>query len=414
MHPRNVRGIALLAVLFTASVACAPAPVENRSGEASSVKAFAPPFDGVEQAAAPDLTDDGPGSLVSVTPMSGAQELEEIDAKYMRVVYRSTSGIDGTPTEVSGVVAIPPGKAPEGGWPVISFGHGTTGVQNKCAPSNFDTLPGNSAMMSAMIMNGFAVASTDYQGLGVEGYYHPFLDSETFGNNMIDAVRSARRVGDDLSDKWVAFGHSLGGMAAWAAADRAEAYGRGLQLAGTLSMAPAADMRGLADKAQEGTLTADQRVAMVFALQTLSWSNPDLDLDRYRSGYTAEHWGEILDCLPADLDDIERVRSGMQNSDLKPRTPEDTDRLRDLLGRMALPKNKTMGPMRVVYGTEDTLVDEAWTEDALARLCDLGADVEIDKRIGQGHGDLDSAFGLPWMRDVINGQKVVSSCPGAS
>src|SRR6185312_6486578 len=114
---------------------------------------------------------------------------------------------------------------------------------------------------------GFAVTMTDYQGLGVPGYYHPFLDAKTFGNNMIDAVRALRRVGADISTQWVAFGHSLGGMAAWAAADRAGEYGRGLDLMGTLSMAPAADMAGLADAAWNGTMTADQRVAMVFVLQ---------------------------------------------------------------------------------------------------------------------------------------------------
>ncbi|MEU0495624.1 alpha/beta fold hydrolase [Mycobacterium sp. NPDC006124] len=375
---------------------------------------IAPPFQGAVGNLSPDFRDDGPGSLVSVTPMAGATELEDIDATYMRVVYRSTYGMDDSPTEVSGVVAIPAGQAPKGGWPVISFGHGTTGVLNKCAPSNFGTLPGNSAMMAAMISNGFAVTSTDYQGLGVPGYYHPFLDAKTFGNNMIDAVRAAERVGADVSNKWIAFGHSLGGMAAWAAADRAGVYGKGLNLLGTLSMAPAADMAGLADKAQDGTLTEEQRVAMVFVLQSLSWSHPDLDLNRYRSGYTAEHWDEILDCLPANLDDIGQTRSGMLASDLKPATQADTDRLRALLAAYALPQNRPTGPMRVVYGTEDTLVDAAWTEGALKKVCELGADVEIDKRIGQGHGDLDSAFGLPWMRDVLGGQTVVSSCLGSS
>jgi pimeloyl-ACP methyl ester carboxylesterase len=378
-----------------------------------AVKAFEPIFDGASAWGPPDLIDDGPGSLVSVQVMHGNEELEDANATYARVVYRSTSGIDGSPTEVSGVVAVPPGQPPKGGWPIISFGHGTTGVLNKCAPSRFPTLPGNGFMMQAMVFNGFAVTMTDYQGLGLPGYYHPFLDSKTFGYNMIDAVRAARRVGADLSDQWVAFGHSLGGMAAWAAADQNGTYGQGLDLMGTLAMAPAADMAGMADAAWDGTLTADQRVAMVFALQALSWSEPDLDLSRYRRGYTAENWDKLLDCLPPNLDDILAVRSKMLNSDLKPETPADRDRLRDLLQRIAVPQNKLTTPLMVVYGTQDTLVNLPWFEQALSQACAQGDQIQIEKSIGQGHSDLDSTYGLPWLRDRLTGQAVHNSCADA-
>jgi pimeloyl-ACP methyl ester carboxylesterase len=402
-------------VALTVAAGCAPVTREASpppQEQTPKVKTFEPAFGGAVELGPPDLTDDGPGSLVSVEVMHGSEELEDANATYARVVYRSTSGIDDSPTEVSGVVAIPPGTPPKGGWPVLSFGHGTTGVLNKCAPSRFPTLPGNGLMIQAMVLNGFAVTMTDYQGLGVPGYYHPFLDAETFGNNMIDAVRAARRVGSNLSTQWVAFGHSLGGMAAWAAADRNGVYGQGLDLMGTLAMAPSADMAGMADAAWNGTLTADQRVALVFVLQTLSWSHPDFDLDRYRRGYTAENWDALLDCLPPDLNDILRVRSKMQNSDLRPETPADRDRLRELLAQMALPQNKLTTPMMVVYGTQDTLVDLPWFEQAVSRACAQGDRIQIEKSIGQGHSDLDSTYGLPWLRDRLTGQSISDSCTG--
>lgn len=378
------------------------------------MKTFQPVFGGAVVLGPPNLTDDGPGSLVSVDVMHGNEELEDSNATYARIVYRSTSGVDDSPTEVSGTVVIPPGQPPKGGWPIVSFGHGTTGVLNKCSPSRFPTLPGNGLMMQAMVLNGFAVAMTDYQGLGVPGYYHPFLDSKTFGNNMIDAVRAARRVGADLSDQWVAYGHSLGGLAAWAAADRASVYGQGLNLMGTLAMAPAADLSGIADKAWDGTLTADQRVALIFVLQSLSWSHPDLDLNRYRRGYTAEHWDELLDCLPPNMDDILKVRSKMVNSDLKPATVADRDRLRDMLAQIATPqdKDKLTSPLLIVYGTEDTLVDLSWFERAISRACARGDKIQLEKSIGQGHSDLDSTYGLSWLRDRLTGQGIPNSCTG--
>lgn len=49
-------------------------------------------------------------------------------SKASTMIYRSTSGIDGAPTVVSGALFVPPGDAPDGGWPVISYAHYTTGV----------------------------------------------------------------------------------------------------------------------------------------------------------------------------------------------------------------------------------------------------------------------------------------------
>ena len=50
-----------------------------------------------------------------------------------RVLYTSTAP-DGSPIAVSGVVAAPAGAAPEAGWPVVAWAHGTTGVVPRCAP----------------------------------------------------------------------------------------------------------------------------------------------------------------------------------------------------------------------------------------------------------------------------------------
>ena len=50
------------------------------------------------------------------------------------LLYRST-GATGKPVAVSGTVAVPKGRAPKGGWPVISWAHGTTGIADRCAPS---------------------------------------------------------------------------------------------------------------------------------------------------------------------------------------------------------------------------------------------------------------------------------------
>ena len=96
------------------------------------------------------------------------------------VLYRSTSA-KGEPVAVSGVVSLPSGTPPDGGWPVISWGHGTTGMADDCAPSRslVDQQTGiyTAAMdqtTADLVGEGYAVVRTDYEGLGTPGP-HPYL-----------------------------------------------------------------------------------------------------------------------------------------------------------------------------------------------------------------------------------------------
>jgi pimeloyl-ACP methyl ester carboxylesterase len=394
-------------VLVVSSVSSCSTATHRRPAahEAPTVKTFAPQHDGKPRLAPPDMTNDGPGSLVSVTPIaSGAENLDQDDATYMRVVYRSTSGIDGSPTEVSAAVAIPPGDPPKGGWPIIGFGQGTKGILYKCAASLYPMLPLQAWTMDVFVKYGYAVVASDFQGSGVKGYAHPFLNGKTYGYNVIDSVRAARRVGGELSDKWMAYGHSAGGLAVWAATELAPDYGKGLNLLGTIAMAPAADMTGMADAAWNGTLTSEQRVSMALSLQSIKWFHPEMNLDDFRRGATAANWDELIDCIPPNFDDLARVRGLMTNADLKPKTYEETVWLRDILAAWAVPNTRRIEtPMVVSYGTQDGLVNEAWFEKALKRACELGGDLDIRKSPGKGHADLDFGFVLGWLTDRLSG-----------
>jgi pimeloyl-ACP methyl ester carboxylesterase len=352
-----------------------------------------------------------PGSLISAEPIEDiATDITELGATATRVVYRSTSGVTGSPTEVSGTVIVPAGTAPEGGWPIVSFGHGTTGVLNACGPSLYANLLGNAPIVAALALNGFAVAMTDYQGLGMDGDYHPYLDSKTFGYNMIDAVRAARNFMPTLSTRWAAYGVSLGGMAAWAASDRNGEYGGGLELVGTAAMVPVSDMSGLADAAANETLTRAQYPLLMYALHSLAISHPGMNLDDYRSGFAKERWDDLLECVPPGSLDVPELQTQLEPADLKPVSAEATDRLRGYLSDMALPQQGSTTPLLVMYGSEDDLILEPWTEKALQRACDSGDLVEYELHQGEGHGNLDSSRSLPWVKGMFAGQRPVNTC----
>jgi pimeloyl-ACP methyl ester carboxylesterase len=160
------------------------------------------------------------------------------------VLYKQV-GIRGRIVGVSGIVSIPMGKAPAGGWPVVTYAHGTTGIADQCAPSR-DTGPksgGDKAnrsiapLLSSWIKAGYAVLRTDYEGLGGPGP-HPFLIGRSEGRGVLDIVRAARQLDPAVSKRVIISGHSQGGHAALWAASLAPSYTPELRLLGTVAFAP--------------------------------------------------------------------------------------------------------------------------------------------------------------------------------
>lgn len=163
------------------------------------------------------------------------------------VVYKSKS-LANKLIPVSGTVWIPKGTAPTGGWPIISWGHGTTGSADKCAPSRIADLTSGSyssyvfPTLNRWLGKGYAVAMTDYEGLGTPGV-HPWIIGPSEGRGMVDIVKAARKLNSKISSSWISAGHSQGGHAALFAASLAKTWGTGLTLKGVIPFAPASNMK---------------------------------------------------------------------------------------------------------------------------------------------------------------------------
>lgn len=162
------------------------------------------------------------------------------------VLYRSRDA-HGATVPVSGVVSVPKGKAPRGGWPVITYAHGTTGIADSCAPSRDDgraARPYNAyvfPLLSSWLKAGYAVVRTDYQGLGTTTD-HQYLNGRAEGSSVLDMVRAARQVDPRLSRSVIVSGHSQGGHAALFAAALAARYTPELKVKGTVAFAPPAHL----------------------------------------------------------------------------------------------------------------------------------------------------------------------------
>ncbi|GLP78532.1 putative lipase [Mycobacterium antarcticum] len=351
------------------------------------------------------------GSVMSAMTMPEFLDTSgERNLRAARVVYRSTNGDSGAQTTVSGAVFTPDGPPPPGGWPVIALAHGTTGLDEECAPSLTDDLWGLSEPVLGYVKNGYAVALTDYQGLGEEGV-HPYMDAKTAGLNVIDSVRALRHTFPDVSDRWLAFGGSQGGAAAWAADELAATYAPELTIVGAVANSPAADVAGVVDEAQRGTLTYDQMPLFLTIVESVARLHDDVDRGDFRSGAAASYWVPLLSCNPETSTYRAAQRKRLTPDQFTPRTMAAADRLRGILAGWALPRGPLSAPLSVVYGADDTFIDARWTTDAIARQCALGGVVQWQLQSGRGHGDVDIASQFTWLADRFAGQPAVDQCP---
>ncbi|GGF28644.1 lipase family protein [Williamsia phyllosphaerae] len=356
---------------------------------------------------------DAPGSLVEAEPMTAfSRRLEGAQMKSARVLYRSTSGDTGAATVVSGAVFTPLGAAPQGGWPVVSFGHGTLGINTECGPSTSPTLLGQTPVVASFVKRGYAVAMADYQGLGAPGV-HPYSDARTAGLNMIDVVRALRNTFDDVSNRWAAYGGSQGGGAAWAADEQAATRAPDLTLVGAVGIAPAADVAGLVDKAAAGTLTTDQGPVLQAVIESLGRLHPDLRLDDYRRGAAARSWDVLSACAGNDVHDRGAAVASLGRMDFAPATPAAAAKLKAYLTAWALPQRALSAPLYVEYGTEDTYIDPSWTAAAIRRSCALGGSITFRADPGKGHGDIDVTDSLTWLDQRFDGAAPVDDCARA-
>jgi hypothetical protein len=356
-----------------------------------------------------DLSGAGPGSLVSAMTMPGFSRREpEYRMRSARVVYRSTSG-DGQPTEVSGSVFVPRGDPPPGGWPVVAVSHGTTGIDEPCAPSLSNDLLGYAETVGILTTNGFAVALPDYQGLGAPGV-HPYTDSRTAGLNVIDSVRALRATFPDISNRWGAFGGSQGGGAVWAADEQARDYAPELTLVGAVAVSPVGDLTGLVDKAQRGTLTTDQELGVITIAESLARLHPDFNRDDFRRGAAAKYWDTLVACSGPDIPHRGAAAKAIELNDVAPSTPLAADRLRKYLAEWALPQKRLSAPLYVWYGGTDTFIDASWTAGAIKRACALGGPVVTVFEQDKGHGEINYKDQFQWLNDRFADKPVMNAC----
>jgi len=181
-----------------------------------------------------------PASLAKAEPgallKSQKVKAPDADGTVYRVMYASTSLIDDSPVAVTGLIVVPDGPAPKGGFPVVSWAHGTNGMADECAVSAEPD--GLSELANGLVGEGWLVVASDYRGEGTPGL-HPYIAGFAAARDSIDIVRAARQLkAAHASTDYVVWGHSQGGHTAMFAHNIAEEYAPELTLDGVVAGAP--------------------------------------------------------------------------------------------------------------------------------------------------------------------------------
>ncbi|HNF84495.1 MAG TPA: hypothetical protein PLE13_10965, partial [Solirubrobacterales bacterium] len=133
-----------------------------------------------------------PGTAIWIRKTTGLAR-PPLAGRVLTIAYRSTS-IRDRATVMSGTIALPKGEPPKGGWPIVTFGHVTTGSADDCAPSRvtaasteLERMVRSNEFVGYLLGHGVAVARPDFEGIGTPGR-HPYMIGRSLGRSMIDII----------------------------------------------------------------------------------------------------------------------------------------------------------------------------------------------------------------------------------
>ena len=369
----------------------------------------APPAAAAAPAAVTTAGTGSPGEVVSSAPLATPTVP---GARATKVLYRSTDTND-KPITVSGTVLEPlvPAVGPR---KLIGYAAGTQGLADRCAPSN-QLAAGTeyeAPFLTQLIVAGYAVALTDYQGLGTPGE-HTYVNRKAQGHAVLDAVRAARNLKVAPKDGPVALaGYSQGGGASASAAELAPTYAPEVGLVGAYAGAVPADLAAVA-AFLDGQPAAG---LLAYAVNGFRAAYPDLPIDTILNERGRQVLAETRDqCTQDTVPRYPGLRTATLTRDGRPLTAylgEEPFRSREraqLLGNGRAPKAPTL----IVHSVADDIVPFPQDQALAQRWCAKGATVQfmptpVPTHVGAAIPGFAAA--VPFLADRFAGRPATSTC----
>lgn len=311
--------------------------------------------------------------------------------------------------------------------PIMTFGAGTTGIAERCAPileiPEVNRWGSYHANMLAYAATGFIVIFPEYIGFGDPDTPQRYFSKLAEAYVLLDSVRAVYNVFDNpdrkdfyrLSPAETVFaaGYSQGGHAAHAAADLRPEYAPELPLTGLV---------GFAQTNNVATLMREMAYYAPYIIYTYAEMYGYDEIDP--ADYLQQEW---LPTLEEDMYRfcVEEFQFYYPRKGKDLYTPEfnaalEEDRLHEAFPAMAKRLDENMTglsghglPALVLQGENDIIITTPEQTRFVKQLCAAGSAVTYEKIPGARHRDVRPAgfqASVEWMRAVAGGEKPSQAC----
>ena len=277
----------------------------------------------------------------------------------VRILYHSRSA-SGQDVAASGVVLFPAEKKPpSGGWPVIAWAHGITGVARSCAPSLRRNL-GHGPFLSMYVNLGYALVATDYTGLGTS-FRNAFLDAPSNAMDVIASIPAARQALPQIGSRWIVMGAAEGGLAAIAVAQKENEF----RDSGYLGAIVVSDIASAKD------MFADSAQPVRVSTGTLAYGTKTVYSDFQPSDVLTEKGMTLYHAIEQTCSDMGSISEPSVTESPKPSWHQNK-LLLQYLDRSTPAVSQTDGPVLMISSDHAPS-----TSDAISNMCRLGDQVAM-------------------------------------
>ena len=341
-----------------------------------------------------------PGTLIRSQEFGQYQIPFSITA--VRILYHSRSA-SGEDVAASGVVLYPYGKKPPaGGWPMIAWAHGFSGVARSCAPSLMRNI-GHGPILSMYVNLGYAVVAPDYAGLGTK-FRNAFLDGPSNAADVINSIPAARAAVAELDQKWVVMGEAEGGLTAIAVAEKENGI-RDPNYLGAIAISDLAGVKEIFAHAGAGSSS--------LMLASLAYGIKTVDAHFQPSDILTEKGMALYHEIGQDCSETRTARDLLPAQTVKPDW-ENNPFVLQYFKRNSPGESPAFGPLLVISRDGRAAIVITATAPAISRMCKQG-----DRVQWQRYPDLDpgGVIGdtvrdqIGWIEGRFAGRPSVTNCP---
>jgi len=317
----------------------------------------------------------------------------------VRILYHSRSPLEKD-VAASGVVLLPRGAPPSGGWPIIAWAHDLTGSARQCAPSLLKTL-NEGPLLSMYVGLGYAVVASDYAGLGTN-FPYAVLDVPSNAQDVINSVAAARAALPQLGSKWLVAGYGHGSRVAVGVAEA-------LPKTADSNYLGAIGILGVADPPDfyEHLPPGPSYLMLVFLAQGIKTQYAGFRVDDMLTDKGMALYKDLGESCEATSEQIpnssELLKAGWQNNPY----------IKEFFSRNALGRQPAFSPLLLISGETNGDVPSSLTAAIIGRLCrqkdrvlfvnypSLNPSAVLGNSVGEQ---------VSWIRARFSGQPAPSNC----